>query len=747
MDYKVIPGDGTRGDMFFVTVSSFVTMARRLHMFVAGPAAQLAMGVASFGVTFTFSATNVFTFVTDIIVHAADPSCFDTYHLRGMERLVTAAPIPDESFAPAVGLPRQEVNTLQDMTEVSGDVYARPVTAECGRVDELAPIRDIDWTKAIDSGLGNARLCVDVSPDRKYHALARIVAICAGEGSVVIAGDSPGSLGQNLVAGGRDVIGIDPLNRDVKRKGIGCRGEYHQIRGEITHIGDRLGYQTENDTRMPLPAKVGCLVMDTVVDGESAETSTARNLAYGWKHKHDNPDTIVIVQLRSAPLVAGLYGILQLPGHRNQGCETYAVLCFDHHDNFGRRGWQGFCWALLRAHAQIGCPGREEATELDPADMFTFRPSARHHGEEHIFAAFFRHADHMALECHNRNGENDGAASATFIGQLRHYYQFVMSRAFTEAQAASLRGAPRAVLTSTSPLETLSALESIYGKLTDSSALTSQFDSDVAEGLTGVTPGLLGRHPSLRNIIRARWEALCKLVVYDNNTTPEGLKTVFRNPASGCLLRRLSAIRSLDDEWDGLALARYKRVLPFEFMAVLACRDFFRLVYQYAWACLQGLNKPMHSWELQHLLWTITMHGTDEERFRYVGTKLRDAVMHVPTGRAAPPLGPGDNRHLTNFERNLRLLGAADAYSDFDRSYDAARERIFNRTRDPSLRAHKHRGSEAGSWVQYNKHAMASKEWRKRQRVSGHSKGDVDMGGTGMSHTAASVRALQSRFW
>jgi hypothetical protein len=87
------------------------------------------------------------------------------------------------------------------------------------------------------------------------------------------------------------------------------------------------------------------------------------------------------------------------------------------------------------------------------------------------------------------------------------------------------------------------------------------------------------------------------------------------------------------DQADAPRLALYKRVLPLEYLACLAYEPLFRCVYHYVYALKYGVGKPLHAWELQNLLWAMSMHGRSEDRFRYLGAKLRGVILPRTRGR------------------------------------------------------------------------------------------------------------------
>lgn len=105
------------------------------------------------------------------------------------------------------------------------------------------------------------------------------------------------------------------------------------------------------------------------------------------------------------------------------------------------------------------------------------------------------------------------------------------------------------------------------------------------------------------------------------------------------LLRQLSQIRKLSpDKWDSPVKGIYKRVLPHELISVLAYEPLYVCVYNYAFACHQDLGMKLHTWELQYLLWALSMSGTNVQCFASIAPGLCAAVFPIAMRRRAPAL-------------------------------------------------------------------------------------------------------------
>nr|BDQ13830.1 hypothetical protein [Diaporthe alternavirus 1] len=684
VDLRMLPVDGRAGQTCFATTTSLAIIAKRMATLVERYDILREMAFVKYHITIEYAGGATMKFVTTMAVDDSDPAQFDRTDLRAMERLAaveldTTPPAPREvtPYAPPV--------SFEDVTEVKGDVASQTGTI---LVEQDAPEPQVPFEPADlhASLLGNALLHPDVSPTEKYTALANMIAPMRDKQSgVIIYGDNPGTLAQALVAVGHNVTGVDPKNMTTTQRGRGGRGQYRMVCGSVALVDDEVQVLDKASRQVEgIGTQFGAFVVDTSLDGERAEDATKRNLDIAWRLKKDNINATVICQLRSAPLAKGDMVILDLPGHSNQGCEAYALLIDKGSMNFGRArpDWQRYGWAFVEEE-QSDDTQMEGAIDL--ADEFLFSLSDRAAECSDVFAAYFSTVDEPIQSCSKGyDGDMyDHGGKTTYRSSYRFWYHFIVTRCFLRAATEQKKALSRSAVAAANPVELQALWEHELGGQADNIVNEAIFEAHAAESLTGTSPGLYKLHKSLRPVTLARYEALVEMTTYEDAVTPDAIKRLFTQPASGVLLRGLSNIRGLyAEEWGGPVLAKYKRVLPLEFMSVLAYRPLYIAIYNYVFACMQGMGKKMHSWELQQLLWTVTMHGTTTEKFKFIAQRMRSVLFPTATGRKPQALRLARDDHLANLERNLRVLGVAHDYDAIDPTYAAARQAIFAVTRD-----------------------------------------------------------------
>jgi hypothetical protein len=674
-----------------ITISDLVVAVRRAPDVIVGYTEAIEMGSADFEVTVRYSTKVCLQFNTRMPLAFNDPKEFDVSDLRAMRRLATKV-VPIEAADDAPMSPPRLVGSFEDRSDVAGDRGDRPVS----QVPDVAPLNALDESLlpevTADSPLNNAMLSASSSPLAKYNALACMLARMQQSGAqpgnifspvVSIIGDHPGALGNALVGEGITVVGYDPRNENVTHRGHVDFGAYTQVNAYACLLpSGALRLFDRRGERVELTKGCRFFVVDTSRDDETADAATDRNVRVGLKLLEENPGAVVVVQLRAAPKRKTMLGILDLPGHSNQGCEVYAVL-LEKHANYNFNScpfdWTAFCWAIVEAEADGDSPADgADAMDLDGHDKFIFALSPLLEDVQDVFSMFFAPADEPVAACsffRRPRGEHDRGPPLRepiiLVGSLCHWYQFVVSRAFVSADRGSKSGIGSVVAGCSNPVEVLAAIESFLGHRTDlSPAITNMFDGSRVEALTGVSHGLLHRHPNLSKLIRHRYATLVRLTHYHSSDAPGGVLDLFSMPGSGGLLQKLSALRvQLGEDWDGPIIGRYRRVLPYQFLACVAYTPVFLAVYHYLIACKYGLCKELHAWELQHTLWTLTMHGSDDERFRYIGARIRSAVFPISRSRRVPTLANDDKRDVMAFQGNLVALGIHERYAALDPVY------------------------------------------------------------------------------
>ncbi|KAJ6109710.1 hypothetical protein N7486_001945 [Penicillium sp. IBT 16267x] len=559
----------------FLTASSLATLSRRMHQFIVGEFSDDSPPTAHYTIEIQYGPTVGITFKINMSTADHDPSHFDTSDVRGLERLA-GLKLEYDANAETMSAHGEPVQPLsfKEASEVSGDIGMRCLSI-MEDVPELRPLNDEPFT-ILHQAAYSATLCCTQTIRRS-----------------VMIGDHPSTLGQALIAGKRNVIGVDPLNDNTVVKATEYRGAYQQIAASV-HVRDgTLVAVDRRGNKVPLNPDITTVVVDTSLNAESALIATHRNISIGLYAKSARHDMPVIVQLRDRPQCEVELGLLELPGHRNQGCECYRVLLMDGEVNFGRgsNDWTRYCW-LRTATKAAGMADAGMQTDLLDADddvLFQLGRDAAH--APTIFGRFFcgsvrdwaRHKPPAGM----RRRFPDGVSSDTYRGALRHWYQVIISRAFLQGHRSALGGGPESgILQVDNPVEALATLERNLGRYdVGRDSLNSRFEITDTRLFTDTAPGLFQRHPVVRDVVRSRYSALAAMTSFDDAATPHNVFELFRHPSSGVLLRGLSSIRrAARNPWRGVALARFRRVLPYELMSVLSYEPLYICVYNYVYA-------------------------------------------------------------------------------------------------------------------------------------------------------------------
>jgi hypothetical protein len=511
-----------------------------------------------------------------------------------------------------------------------------------GRVPQVEPAHEDELCSGPFDETADFILANELSPRDKYgalaHRLTRVLPV--KHPNVLILGDHPGVLSRALVGMGVNVWGVDPKNPEGWLTEPGGCG-----RGRRNIIGD-----TVRSGMLPdwiLERNWDAVVADTTCDGEAAEVTTARNVGLLSPFS-----CVTIAQTRSMPMKPNIYHALPLPGHGKQGCELYVAV--------GK--WDGnFAW-----HVDVRDDGSVVTVVNDD------------------------YAD-----CALRNGISmDGV---TFPMDEHGWYNWVSLRHAVRARQLAKMPSGRAVFDAVSAPELFVKLSRIYdlherrkGDLRD------LFENGRLRDVPGLPAGLLSVSSTLRSAIATRYSALAKLCVRTASRSSYRLDKIFSDPRAGYLLENLSEMRShLDGEH---LIAQQYRVLPWESLAVLSSQQYFKILQWYVHAVARIVGKPMHSWELQRLLFVLTSHGTHEERMAYMCMKLGDLFARNYTGRRAPPVadrfGP-----IERFLQRLDQLGLRQQYMSSDPDFAQAVAGGSTHSPQPNVPVRKRRESTQASSV------------------------------------------------
>lgn len=502
----------------------------------------------------------------------------------------------------------------------------------------------VDEVVGPDDELHDANIFSATAVHDKFYALAEIVVRGrALGGDVMIIGDHPGSLGRALASKGVDSVGVDPLNHDYIDTGTASSGIRKLVKGSV-NVSEDMGHQLDRLLRRERGSDRGffCYVVDTGLPGEPAEVATARNLGIGRAllamlredHGDDDHGIGVFVQLRSAPLAECKGQLFLLPGTNRQGCEVYGrIFLGTERTEVERFRYFNF---------SVNVPGR---IQLCLADC---RPVHK------IFTHYFTSDPY-----------------SEFSVTSDQWYNLIVSRYHVEAAVDRDRGFfDNCCHDSRNALELFVRLGDGV-KMDDRSRADARalYESGRVVGVSGVPPGLFDRVHTMRDVVAARYRRLSEFCAQSLNTLPNPLARIMADPRCGALLHRLSELRVAVGH--DVELAKYHRVLPYEAMSILASRSFYRALRLYISGVRDVIGKPMHTWELQYLLWSLTHFGTKREKVRYLYVKLEDLFNRVPTGRRPSAISVDDSA-LRTFTRKLDDVGVRARYLSEDRDLSIA---------------------------------------------------------------------------
>lgn len=206
---------GRREPTMLMAASDLVFAARRAVMLCLNEAGRVAMGSVRANIRIDYGDSSL-QFTTTFALGDHDPQRFNQADLRSIRRLVgheMPPPVLDGGSMPPV--PRGDA--YDDTTEVIGDVGIRPQS----RMPDVPPLHPLETAATVnlnaDSHVMNASLLATIMPPVKYAALAEMIMNMHPPGShVVIFGNHPGRLVNNLIAADCPVTGYDPLKTPLR---------------------------------------------------------------------------------------------------------------------------------------------------------------------------------------------------------------------------------------------------------------------------------------------------------------------------------------------------------------------------------------------------------------------------------------------------------------------------------------------------------------------------------------------------
>ncbi|URY16700.1 hypothetical protein [Dactylonectria torresensis alternavirus 1] len=523
---------------------------------------------------------------------------------------------------PEVSLP-----SFAEGSEIEGDVRGAKRGEEVD-YPQLTPHSALSFSG--DAAENNAELYHSTAPQDKYHALAEIVSRLKVDGDVLIVGDNPGTLGRALTSLGHCVVGIDPKNANTVIEGVGRTGRRRCVRDSIG-VGD-----TDNEY---VNTEWGAVVVDTGIDGEAADVATARNLAISRLFVGVGARTFV--QTRSAPLADSDLCYFMLPGSSRVGCEGYAWVDKVHPD----------ARELVARMAWMGTETRDGNITVSVCDRVREHP---------IFKCYFSPTPGAGPP---GNGVRYGVDSDS-------WYALFATRHFIEASDYRERSLfDHHVHGARNGMDLLTRLSlSLEASEKESTDLRSLFERGRVCDVVGVPGGAFHRSESMASVVAARYKHLLSFCAHAEPGGSALIRGVMLDARSGALLRDLSTLRAVLGV--DLELAKYCRVLPYQHMSILASNSFFKAVCHYAASLGAIVGRPMHAWELQYLLWSLTHFGTRAEKIKYIYVKLKDCAYRGGTGRRANVPSLGDQAVRT-FINKLDDLVLREAYARADAGFSA----------------------------------------------------------------------------
>ncbi|KAK3361651.1 hypothetical protein B0T24DRAFT_724806 [Lasiosphaeria ovina] len=408
------------------------------------------------------------------------------------------------------------------------------------------------------------------------------------------------------------------------------------------------------------------VVIDAAAKGDDEESTTTRNLQYALAFVERNPGTPVLTRLHDDPRTPCTLSILRVPGLSLANPFEAWVWVGD------ARSWQTTsslhvaqaCWAY------VCYDGNEDIMldfELAPAD----------------YGNFFSDCCHF-----EQSKDSTESGGPRYRVDCMDFSYLLSSRFWLEAKAHAQTSAFAAhVRAARNPTMLYSALRIHHFWNTTPAARREQlrnlFRPRRVAAVVGVNRELTDRVQGTARLITARYDALAGLCVPTSRPVDEALVKLFSDPSAGVLLNMLhQAQREL-----GVMpiAAQHHRVLPFESLAVLASREFYKLLAGYVVLARRARRNPLHKWELQFLLWALTVFGTYDDKIEYMdmlysdlaetgGFRFGDSpppwILHTKTVRPESDIVHTDGPDAGSFIASLEALRIKTEYLALDGDLD-----------------------------------------------------------------------------
>jgi hypothetical protein len=622
---------GAHSALIAVEEGKFAVRVNRMMVFIHRLIGELSgqfAGMAPVDVTIRSRLGPDARFTADVPLGMVFPS---TFNFNFMEVAITDFTTPHSPPLRRVSMSEGVTgDVVMHSDEVLGDVASSVsgfnAQAESPRIgaDMPAPLKVLPAPLKLGK-LADAALARPQSGNAKLRWLANFMAVSVEpDAPVLVAGDHPGTFSRTLASLGRDVVGVDPLNSasTVRANPALGSGTYEQRRG---HMSVNTGVDDYG-------VDWGGVFCDVGVAENSAEADTAVNLGLMASFLREGVG-VGIAKVRSVPRVPGWYQVMRNPGWEVRGCETYLY---------------------------------SELSLKEVPDGPEFLGAVRvREGRDDLLFATSDSFLHELCSIYFKNHKN----TDWFVVPSSSWYHLVNLRTLVYAAERAQTRLGTAVMKATSSLDVWCALRREYEQVDVSTRveIAGRFRSDSPVNAKGTPRTMLERTPGMMEVMAARFDALLRLCVDPGVDCPSIVGRLMRHPGSGALLADLSQLRTLMGENQPL-LAEYSRVLPWGSMSILGSDLFFRLVY---WSCLATSRafKPLHAWELQHMLWNLSSFGTDEERYLFFYDKLCRVFGGVDQARGFSRKLHNAERALRTFDENLGAMGVRDMYLDLDGAF------------------------------------------------------------------------------
>jgi len=491
-------------------------------------------------------------------------------------------------------------------------------------IDEL-PEEDTSLAMGVPGLPDSAMLARTGTPDDKVSMLASMAARVmasrpvephprtgvGGPRLALVLGDAPGCFARELVSRGYRVLGVDHASHHAAPLALGRL--YRTVRAVVdpvslaADVGRWLRQVDWGD------APIDLVLCDMVGDSTTQQADADLN----WR---------CAGVLRMSHRAVCIFGLRTVP-HDALSC---AVLATRYHDPRG-----------VEVYGVVGAPSREvdalahwymetEGYRGDGGTVVYVRPIS------HTYRHFLRLSGQWRgrVDESDKVGVPDREHPDIALGGLDSYNSFVAIRSFIESQQVRARGVMRAVRTSCSVADLLVDLRGLaYVAHGGAESLRKKFEPRDTVFSRATLRSSLAATPAMTRIMQQRYDKLL-LMCSRPKVMAQGadLGPLARYPGFGALLWwPYSKFRN--ELGLSVIYTDYARVLPLAAMSILADRMWCRAVGWVAFAQLEVLRRPMHAWELQALLWSLSHVGTQAEKECYLRLRLEGAVSPVAVSR------------------------------------------------------------------------------------------------------------------